>query len=152
MKSKLLCLALALGLAITGCKSAPLTPEAGAQKFTLQLREAVSANVTDQARKEQMLALVDQMEAVQSDFNRDVTAFVGSFRQLNTSYDTPRSDFDALFKTYDTQRIQARNRFLDVHFQLTALATADEWKRIGKVEKKIYQELLKPRQAPEVAS
>ena len=145
MKTKLLLLfTLALGLALPGCKSPP-PPEVTAQKFTQQLREAVAENVADAARKDQMLALVGQLDAVEGEFNGNVTAFVAAFRALNAGYDTPRAAFDDLFKTYDAQRISARDRFLDVHFQLTALATAGEWKKIGKVEKKIYTELPKPR-------
>ena len=153
MKPKLilLCVLIPLiaGLALPGCKSPPETAEASAQKFTRQLRDAVSGNVADSGRKDQMLALVDQMETTQQTYNQDVAAFVASFRQLNTSYDTPRATFDELFKAFDAQRVAARDRFLDVHFQLTTLATAGEWKKIGKAEKKLYEDLLKPRAQPD---
>ena len=152
MKSKLIFFAVALALVVVGCKSSTPTPDAGAQKYMQQLREAVSGTVEDPGRKDRMLALVGQMESVEKGFNQDVSAFVGSFRLLNTNYNTPRSEFDALFQNYDGQRIQARDRFLALHFQLTALATAEEWKRIGKVEMKMYEELLKPREQQEVAS
>ena len=150
MKTKILFTAalagvLALGLALAGCKSPKPTPEAGAWKFTQALRESVSDTVRDQGRKDQLLALISQMDAVEKEFNGDVAAFVASFRRLNAGYDTPRAAFDDLFKTYDAQRIAARDRFVAVHFQMTALATPDEWGKIGKVEKKIYNELLKPR-------
>ena len=146
MKTKLIfLLALALGLALPGCKSPPPPPEVAAQKLTVQLRDAVTENVADAGRKDQMLALVGQLDTVQVDYNANVAAFVASYKQLNTGYETPRAAFDDLFKGYDAQRIASRDRFLAVHFQLTALATAAEWKKLGKVEKKIYQELLKPR-------
>ena len=146
MKTKLLLsLALALGLALPGCKSPPPPPAESAQKFTMELRDAVTGTVTDPARVNQMVALIDQLDAAEVEFNQHVTTFIASFKQLNAGYDTPRAAFDDLFKTYDAQRIATRDRFLEVHFKLTALATKDEWKKIGKVEKKIYEELLKPR-------
>lgn len=139
-------LAALLVLALPGCKNNEAMSDSGGQTHLRQLREAVSGAVNEQDRRDRMLRIVGSMETVASTFDRDVSAFVESFRRLNTNYDTPRADFDALFMGYDAQRMRARDSFLDLHFQLTALATADEWKRIGKVEKKMYDELLKPKE------
>ena len=150
---KTILLILALGLLVPACKSPPPTPEAGAQKFTKELRDTVSGSVAGPDRVSQMIALVDQLDAVEVEFNGNVTDFIAGYRRLNAGYDTPRAAFDELFKNYEARRIAARDRFLAVHFQLAALATPDEWKKIGKAEKKIYEELLKARaQTPEDAS
>ncbi|MEO8306655.1 MAG: hypothetical protein ABI616_01275 [Pseudomonadota bacterium] len=129
-------------LLASGCAGAKPTPDAALEETARELRESVASNIPDHNRKEQMLALVDQIESNQSDFSAVALEFVGKFRKLNTNYDAPRASFDELFSEFQVQRIQSRDRILDLHFRFAALATADEWARIGRVEAKIYDELV----------
>ncbi len=140
-------------MTLAGCKSTEVTaPNAGALKYAQQLRATVSEVVTDNERKGQMLAQIDHLDAAESTFNRDVTAFVSAFRELNASYDAPRTAFEDLFMKFESQRIASREQVLDAHFRLHELARPDEWKKIKKIEKKMYEEMLKPRSQLETAT
>jgi hypothetical protein len=130
----------AIALATPGCRGAQLTPGQVIQNSSQKLRQAVSSNVGEEGRKAQMLAVVDQIEAVQGSLSKETADFIQSYRKLNADYDAPRAAFDQLFSDYNGQRIKARNQALDLHFQLASLASANEWGPIGKAEAKSYQE------------
>jgi hypothetical protein len=136
-------------LTISGCGRTQPTMEQVSERYGQNLREAVSANVPEEQRKSQMLLIVDQLEAVHLRFSQDTADFIGSYRKLNANYDSPRPAFDQLFSDYNAKRIKARSEALDLHFQLAALATADEWHRIGKAEAKLYEEANAARPAQE---
>jgi hypothetical protein len=126
-------------LAVTGCTK-PNREEA-IQRYSQELRETVSSSVPADPRRGQMLRIVDQLEALHLRFSRETADFIESYRKLNADYDSTRPAFDRLFTDYTAQRVQARNEALDLHFQLTSLATAGEWDRIGKAETKLYEKV-----------
>jgi hypothetical protein len=84
---------------------------------------------------------VDQIEAAQTRFSKEMADFVESYRKLNADYDATRPAFDKLFSDYNVQRIKVRNEALDLHFQLASLSTATEWNPIVKAEIKLYEEV-----------
>jgi hypothetical protein len=131
----------AITLVTPGCRGTQLTSDQVIQSASQKLRQAVSSNVADEGRKAQMLMLVDQMEALQTRFNKETADFVANYRKLSADYDAKRPAFDQLFSDYNGQRIKARNQALDLHFQLASLAMASEWDPIGKAEVKMYKEV-----------
>ena len=92
-----------------------------------------------------MLALVDQIEATQRSFSTQAAEFATQYSKMNADYDAPRARFEQLFAAFNGQRIQSRDRIIDLHFRLAALATEQEWKRIGKAEAKMYGEVAEAR-------
>jgi len=139
----------AVALAVPGCGRTKPTAAETVQRYSQELRIAISANVPEERRKFQMLLIVDQVEALNLRFSQETADFVQSYRKLNTDYEATRAAFDQLFADYDAKRIEARNEFLNLHFQLASLATAEEWNAIGKAEKKLYEEANEARQARE---
>jgi hypothetical protein len=146
--------ACAVALLGPGCGGAKLTSQQTIERFSQELREAVSANVADEGRKTQMLLVVDQLEALHIRFSQETAEFVDSYRKLNAEYDATRPAFDQLFSDYNAKRIKARDQALDLHFQLASLAsrgqgaaTASEWDAIGKAEVKLYEEANAARSA-----
>ena len=131
----------AITFAGLGCRGTKPTTEQVIQSSSQELRQAVSSSVTDEARKFQMLMVVDQIEAVQRTLNQETMDFVQNYRKLNADYDAPRAAFDQLFSDYNGQRIKARSQALDLHLQLASLSTANEWDPIAKAEVKSYQEV-----------
>jgi hypothetical protein len=132
-------LACAVTLTATGCSRTKPSRNQVIERYTQELREAVSAHVTEEARKEQMLLIVDQLEAVNVRFSQETADFIGHYRTLNADYDAPRPAFEQLFSDYSAQRVKARGEALDLHFHLASLASADEWDSIGKAEGKLYE-------------
>jgi hypothetical protein len=122
-----------------GCGTKPTSSET-INRYSDKLSTAVSANVPDEGRRAQMLAIVNQLQALQVRFSQETADFVQSYRKLNADYAAARPAFDQLFSDYNAKRIRARNEALDLHFKLTSLATATEWDAIGKAEVKLYKE------------
>jgi hypothetical protein len=131
----------AITLVIPGCRGTQLTSEQVIQSSSQKLRQAVSSNVAEEGRKAQMLMLVDQMEVLQTRFNKETADFVANYRKLSADYGAKRPAFDQLFSDYSGQRIKDRNQALDLHFRLASLAMASEWDPIGKAEVKMYKEV-----------
>ena len=137
----------AAALTIPGCGGTKPTTDQTIERYSQKLRNAVSTNVPEEARKAQMLSIVDQVEALHVRFSQETTDFVESYRKLNADYDSTRPVFDQLFSDYNAKRIKERSEALDLHFQLASLATADEWDAIGKAETKLYEEVNAARPA-----
>ena len=130
-----------LAAAVAGCGGSKPTKEQVITSYGQELREAVSTKVADEPRKARMLAILDQLDAVNRRFTQETRDFVESYRELNADYDATRPAFDRLFSDYSAKRLKARSEALDLHFQLASVATADEWDSIGKAETKLYEEL-----------
>lgn len=141
----------ALTLTLPGCGGKESTTSQTTERYTQELREAISSNVLAEGRKTQMLGIADQVQAVQLRFSRETMDFVESYRKLNADYDARRPAFDQMFADYNAKRIKARSEALDLHFQLASLATDDEWKAVGKAETKLYEETNEARQSQENA-
>jgi hypothetical protein len=133
--------AVTFAAAVAGCGGSKPSREQVITSYGQELREAVSTKVADEPHKARMLALLDQLDAVNRRFTQQTRDFVESYRQLNADYDATRPAFDRLFSDYSAKRVKARSDVLDLHFQLASLATADEWDSIGKAETKLYEEL-----------
>jgi hypothetical protein len=126
-------------VALPGCKSSNPSAEQTTESATQKMRKVISSDVAEAGRREQMLKVVDRMEAVQAAFNKNITDFVTRYQTLNADYDATRPAFDKLFSEYNAERVQARSQTLDLHFQLASLATEKEWDRIGEAEAKMYE-------------
>jgi hypothetical protein len=140
----------AVTLAIPGCGGKP-TREQSIEQYSEDLREAVARSVPDERRREQMLVIVDQLKAVHLRFSRETADFIENYRKLNADFDSTRSAFDQLFSDYRAKRVKARDEALDLHFQLTSLATSAEWDTIGGAETKLYKKVSATRPAGEGA-
>lgn len=136
-------------LAVPGCGGKDRTRDQQIERYSAELRAAVSDNVADEQRKTQMLLLVDQLQAIQLRFSQETTEFIANYRRLNADYDSTRPAFEQLFSDYNAKRIRARSEVLDQHFQLASLATPAEWDAIGKAESKLYEKVNATRAAAE---
>ena len=61
----------AVTLAVPGCGRTKATREQAIERYTQELREAISTSVPEERRKEQMLLIVDDLEALHLRFNRE---------------------------------------------------------------------------------
>ena len=137
-------------LTVAGC-GGKLTREQSIERYSEDLREAVSSSVSDERRRDQMLSIVDQLKAVNLRFSHETADFIENYRKLNADFDATRPAFDQLFSDYSAKRVKARNEVLDLHFQLTSLATAAEWNSIGRAEIKLYKKVNETRPVGEGA-
>ena len=143
-RAVVLCAAASL---VCGCGGKKPTKEEAIARYGQELHDVVADKVQDEGRKAQMLQIVDRLEALQLHFGHDTEALVASYRKLNGDYEARRAAFDQLFADYNATRIRSRGEALDLHFQLAALATDDEWRPIAKAESKLYEEISEARPA-----
>ena len=136
----------ALWLLVSGC-GPKQTRQQAIERYSEELREAVASHVAEEARRNQMLLIVERLEALHRRFSGETSDFLASYGELNADYDAARAAFEALFADYNAKRVQARTEALDLHFQLASLATGDEWRAIGKAEAELYEEVIAARPA-----
>ena len=129
----------ALSLVFGGCGGTKLTRSEAIERYGQELREVVSARVIEEDRRNRLLRIVDQLEALHLHFSRETESFIRDYRALNAEYDAERPAFEQLFSDYNSRRIEARARALNLHFELASLATAEEWGAIVKAEARLYE-------------
>jgi hypothetical protein len=128
-------------IAVPGCGGKQPTRKQSVERYSQELREAVSTHVLDVQRRDQMLVIVDQVETLNLRFSHETADFIDSYRTLNADYNAARPAFDQLFSDYGAKRAKARSEALDLHFRLASLAAAAEWDSIGKAETELYEEV-----------
>ena len=100
----LLCaFALTLAATVAGCGGSKPSREQVLTSYGQELREAISTKVADEPRKARMLAILDQLDAMNRRFTKETRDFIESYRELNADYDAPRPAFDRLFADYSAK-------------------------------------------------
>ncbi len=127
-------LALACTLALAGCAESPKTSAELIGGPMREMRQTVEKNVADPTRQTQLLALVDALDGVLQEHSRDLNTLSGDLSRINADYDATREAFDALLSAFAQRTRVSEERALDLHFQMAALTSADEWKPISKRE------------------
>lgn len=135
--------------ALNGCAKNKATPSEDISKYTTDMRQAVSVNINQADRREQILQLIGQMELVMQDFNKDIHAFVDQYRILDKDYNTPRQSFKNLIVEFSSQRKQAQEEIFDLHFKAVALMSKEEWDKVIKYEKKAIGAMIEAREPQE---
>ena len=135
--------------ALNGCAKNKAEPSEDISKYTTDMREAVSVNINEADRREQILQLIGQMELVMQDYNKDIHTFVDRYRVLDKDYNTPRQSFKNLIMEFSTQRKQAQAEIFDLHFKAVALMSKEEWDKVVKYEKKAIGAMIEAREPQE---
>lgn len=136
---------------LNGCAKNKATPAEDISKYTKEMREAVSININDDTRRDQVLQLIGQMESVMQDYNKDIHTFVDRYRVIDKDYSTSRQSFKGLIEEFSTQRKQAQEKIFDLHFKAVALMTKEEWSQVVKYEKKAIGAMIESREPQESA-
>jgi hypothetical protein len=118
----------------TGCGSKPPSADVQLGQDAAELRTVINQQVTDPARRAQLLERANALEQAVQDFTGKAQRFAESLQALNGDYDTPPEKLRELFKQFDNQRIAMQSKVKDLHFQMLALTTPDEWSDIGRAE------------------
>lgn len=130
---------------LNACAKNKATPAEDISKYTKEMRDAVSINVTDKTRRDQVLRIIAQMETVMQDFNTDIEAFVDQYRVLDTDHGTSRQSYNSLIEDFSNQRKQAQEKLFDLHFAAVALMTKDEWDQVVEYEKNAIEAMIQSR-------
>lgn len=127
-------LAGAIALASQGCKHDDSTPDAVIHSQVGALREGIRATVTEPARRDPMLALIDRLERESLLCQEQSREFSRRLQELNADYATPDAAFEALALEVRGFRDRQREVLVGIHLEMARLATAEEWPRLVKHE------------------
>jgi hypothetical protein len=98
------------------------------------LRSGINDVVADPARASKMLAAVDEIEAVIGEVNGLIADERASLRALLLDHGSSRAAVDASLAEFNAKHETLARRCLTAHCALKAEATAEEWKKLRKLE------------------
>lgn len=106
-------------------------------KAVQAVRDEVERVVADAGRREKALAAVHRFEAELKTFSVTVATFQQSLHVLNADPDATRAQFNDLIGPFEAERKVTRARLVQIHAELLAATTAEEWRSIAKREAEI---------------
>ena len=99
-----------------------------------KLRVGIKDVVADPARASKMLAAVDEIETVIGELNSLIADERTSLRALLLDHGSSRAVVDASLAEFNAKHETLARRCLTAHCALKAEATAEEWKKLLKLE------------------
>ena len=103
------------------------------------LRSAITNEVADAGRADDMLAVVDQMEAAMVDLGKTVDRHQVTIAELYRDYDATRSEVWEALESYQNERREVVDRLVEIHYELKDLARDDEWPKLAKAERRAVE-------------
>ncbi len=107
-----------------GSHSAAVTPQL---EHAAQL---IQKNVADEARRQQALAIVDQMKAETKSYGNQREKSIGALNEVLAKRVAPSSDFERAAQPLISADRASAEKLLDLRFQLKAVLTASEWAKV----------------------
>ena len=99
-----------------------------------ELRAGIRDVVADPARASKMLAAVDEIETVIGELNSLIADERTLLRALLLDHSSSRAAVDASLAEFNAKHESLARRCLTAHAALKAEATAEEWKKLRKLE------------------
>lgn len=99
------------------------------------MSEAVPKAVADANRAALVQAAIGRLESELVGFRATLDNFEMDLRMLNARRDVQRAQLAERLEQFDVERKAARSRVMDIHLQMTAATTDDEWKQLSRYER-----------------
>lgn len=130
----------ALTFLLQACSSTPpLTPQQQLKENFQVFRDAAIKNVTEKDRLLLVLKVSQTLEKTLSDYNKAYALFAKTLGELNRNYDTPRAEQEALLSNFRNTRESIMKKVIKIHFEIVALTTQAEWKKMVKYETQAFE-------------
>ncbi len=138
---------LVLLLLTAGCshKSKPPALESAEGAFD-ELRTAVRSEIKDPDKAAQGINLVDQLERLVIEANKDRKAHDDKIRSLNANYDATEDDFHAAFREFNLRQKNRQDRVLEINQRTKNLTTEEEWNALAKRHEEMLKKALEAAQ------
>lgn len=134
-------------LLAAGCSKNQLKPSEEILSNTRDMREAASIYIEDASRRDRVLALIGEMESAILKFDAEAASFVREYERLDRDYSSSRESYEMLLEEFSGQRETAQQKIIGLHFEIVALVSADEWKKIVKYEERAIKAATAARSA-----
>lgn len=120
-----------------GCAGHKVSQADESARAVQAVRDEVARVVADLGRREKALAAVDRFEAELKTISSTVATFQRSLHVLNADPDATRAQFNDLIGRFQAERKVTRARLVQIHAELLAATTEEEWRSIAKREAEI---------------
>ena len=135
-----LLLLLALGLI---CLSACGGRQTTAEK-EIAARQQVIEVVTDQQRRQALLAQIDRWDALLTESARSDAGFIARRDALNANYAATVADFQALQQLHAAEIEKLSSTFVSIRLAIIAITTEDEWNALRAARDELRQATATP--------
>jgi membrane-bound lytic murein transglycosylase len=135
------CLVLFLLIVACSHKPKPSAMETAGTAFD-DLRAAVRSDIKDPDKAAQGASLVDQLEQLVIEANKDRKAHNDKMRTLNASYDATEEEFQTAFREFNARQKDRQDRVLEINQRAKDLTTEKEWKALAKVHEEMLKKAL----------
>jgi hypothetical protein len=135
----------AVACAVLACASQPtLTAGESAEKALTELSSAILADVPDQARAKEIVAVVQQLKKEDREARDTVAAYRERLHALNAKYDASEGDFRSLFADFNNERLMRQNHIAGLWITMAGLTTDREWRALSDARTTAAKALLTP--------
>lgn len=115
---------------LAGCKG-PTQLEATTSAVD-ETRMLIKEHVVDEAKAEQMLALVDQLEKDLEAYREIRAAHDRGLVEKNADYDATREDLQTLYDAYNSDTRSIGMKIVQTDLAMKKLSTPEEWTEISE--------------------
>jgi hypothetical protein len=132
-----------LGLAMllcTACASHHLPPKELLEANLEAMQEAVAQKVPDAQRAARLNKSITTLGQQLLSFRTLRDRFESDLLTLNARPDVTRSELDSRIGQFDKERVAIRARVFELHSQLIAATTDEEWKGLFPYERAVLTE------------
>lgn len=133
----------AYGLALLmcgACASHHLPPKEILEANLEAMQEAVSAKVPDPQRAARLNQSILNLRQQLLSFRAVRDRFQSDLQTLNARPDVTRTELEARIGQFDKERVAIRARVLELHSELIAGTTPEEWKGLFPYERAVLTE------------
>jgi hypothetical protein len=134
---------LILLLLVSGCSHKPKPPALeSAERAFDDLRAAVRSEIKDPEKAAQGTHLVDQLERLVIEANKDRKTHDDTIWSLNASYDATEEEFHAAFRGFNARQKDRQDQVLEINQRAKDLTTVEEWNALAKVHEEMLKKAL----------
>ena len=128
---------------LSSCANRGMAPEDVQQQAFDDLRAEIHEIIGEPERAEKAIELTKQLADDVLHFSEQYANRRAEVRKLNFDYDTPRSEFEALFATADAEMHENQRRVRKTHSELLSIMTEEEWDTLAKARTSAISSVLK---------
>jgi len=128
---------LVVTLLCAACANHRLPPKELVEADIEAMQEAVAAKIPDAQRAARLNMSISQLRQQLLTFQAERDRFQFDLLELNGRPDATRPQLEARIEQFDEQRVATRARVFELHSEMLAASTAEEWKALFPYERAV---------------
>ena len=120
--------------AVAGCSHSGKQTMTEKQKKTYnEIQSATLKMISDPARRQQVMTLVDQVKLDTAQYEKDRIVFLRELNALDVNYDSTDKDYQTLFASQDAKLDEFQKSAVSIHQKIMKLLTKEEYDNLKDV-------------------